>query len=135
VWGLEASLRITSFWGFGHRDALAFDDSYGEAVVFFAAYGLESCGFEARFGSEFFEEAACALDGWVGVIGIDDAAFADDVVGDDDCAGVREAEGPVEIVGVVRLVRVDEDEVEGWGVLGVELGERVECGADALLDE
>ena len=45
-----------------------------------------------------------------------------------------EAQGPVEIVGVVGLVGVDEDEVEGCGVFGVELGEGVECGADALFD-
>ena len=103
--------------------------------MLFGAYGLEGGGFEAGFGSEFFEEASGALDGWVGVVGVEDGAFANDVVGDDDGARGGEAEGPVEIVGVVGLVGIDEDEVEGWGVFGLELCEGVECGADALLDE
>ena len=100
-----------------------------------AAYGLQGGGVEAWLVRQLFKEMTCALDDWVCVVGFDDGTFADDIVGDDDGAGTREADGPVEIVGIVWLVGVDEDEVEGGRVFGLELGERVEGGADALLDE
>ena len=76
-------------------------------------------------GGKFFEEAANALDAGIGVFGIDYGALADDVVGDDDGSWTREAEGQVEIGGDVLLVRVDEDEVEGFCAFAVEFGERV----------
>ena len=110
------------------------DEGYGEAVVAFGAYGLDGSGVEAWVGADFFEEQACAGDHGVGVVGVGDFAVADDVVDEDGGAGAGEADGPLEVVGVVGLVGVDEDEVEGWGVFGVESGERFERRADVLLD-
>jgi len=72
-----------------------------------------------------------SLNHWIGTVGIDYAAFADYVIADYDGAGTREAKRPFEVGGIVWLVGVDEDEVEGWGGFGVELGERFEGWAEA----
>ena len=90
----------------------------------------ERCGSAAEVG----EEPADALGVGVGGVGVDDVAVADDVVGEDEGAGAGELEGRGEVFRVAGFVGVDEDEVEGRGVLGVELGEGRECGAEAELD-
>jgi hypothetical protein len=69
---------------------LAEDDGHGEAVVAFAAYGLEGGGGEAGFGGDQVQELAGALDARIGVIGVEDGAVADDVVGEDEGAGAGE---------------------------------------------
>src|SRR5947209_60312 len=95
------------------------DDGHGEAVVAFGADGLDGGGVELGVAAETLEEGAGADDAVVVAAVVDDLALADDVVGDDDGAGARELEGPVEVGGVVGLVGVEEDEVEGGGVLVV----------------
>jgi hypothetical protein len=85
--------------------------------------------------AEAFEEGACADNAGIGVVGVEDLAVADDVVADDDGAGMGEFEGPLEVGGVVGFVGVEEDEVEGGFVVGVQAGEGFECGANALIDE
>jgi hypothetical protein len=112
-----------------------FDDGEGEAVVAFGAYGLDGGDVEARVGAQFFEEGSGAGDGGVGAVCFEDVAFADDVVAEDNGAGAGEFDGPVEVVGVVGLVGVEEDEVERGGLFGVELGEGFERRADAEVDE
>jgi hypothetical protein len=47
------------------------------------------------------------------LVGVGDFAVADDVVDDDQGAFAGELERPFEVGGVVGLVGVDEDEVEG----------------------
>ncbi len=78
---------------------------------------------------------AGALDGGVGAGGVDDGAFADDVVAENDAARAGELEGEAEVVGIVGLVGVDKDEVEGSCGFAVELGEGVEGGGETELDE
>ena len=65
-----------------------------EAVVTFGADGLESGGRDVGGSGDEIDEAADALDGGVGGVGVEDGAPADDVVGDDEGAGVGELEGP-----------------------------------------
>jgi hypothetical protein len=110
------------------------DAGYGEAVIAFASYGLDGGGGEARVGGEELEEAANALDVGVGGGGVDDFSVADDVVGKEKGAGTGELEGGGEVKGIAVFVGVEEDEVEGFGLLGVQLGEGVERGAEAELD-
>ncbi len=110
------------------------DEGHGEAVVAFAAHGLKGCGGETWIGGQLFKEGACALNAWVGAGWVDDFAVADDVVADDQGAWASELEGECEVMRVVGLVGVDEDEVEGVGLLGDKLGERIESGPDANLN-
>ena len=113
------------------------DAGDGEAVVAFAAYGLNGGGGEAGVGAEELEEAADTLDVGVGVGGVDDFSVADDVVGEDQGSGAGELEGCGEVKGIAVFVGVEEDEVEGLKVPGLELslklGEGVERGAEAEL--
>ena len=109
------------------------DVGEGKAVVALAADGLHDGGGEAGVGGEQFEVAAGSDDGGVGVVGVGYATVADDVVGEDEGAGTGELESPGKVVGVAGLVGVDEDEVEGFDVLGVKLGEGLEGGAEAKL--
>jgi len=114
---------------------LGLDNGQGEAVVAFDSYGLDGGGVEAWVIADALEEGAGADDAGIGIVGVDDGTVADDVVGEDEGAGARELDGPFKIVGVVGLVGVEEDEVEGLGLLGVEFGEGFERGADAEVDE
>jgi hypothetical protein len=103
----------------------------GEAVIALAAYVLDGGGGDAGVGGEHLEEATDALDVGVGAIGIDDGAVADDIIGEDQGAWAGEFEGLGEVGGIVDLVGVEEDEVEGLDLRGMELGEGVERGAEA----
>lgn len=96
--------------------------------------GLDSGGVEARVVTELFEECACALDARVGIVLVDDGSFANHVIPEDQSAGARKFDGPIEVVRVVRLVSVEEDEVEGRGIFRIERGERIERGTDADVD-
>lgn len=85
--------------------------------------------------AEFFKELAGSPDMRVWIAGIDDGSVADNVVGEDECSGAGELDGPVQVVGVVGLVGVQEDKVEGCGLLGIKGGEGIERRADADVDE
>ena len=80
-------------------------------------------------------KSAHALDARVLAVGIDQRAGADHVVGDDHAALTRELERPGEVIGRGLLVGVDEDQVEGSGCLGRDLGQLLERGSDAQLDD
>src|SRR5208282_2230654 len=84
----------------------------GEAVVAFAANGLDFRGADASFGRKALVEAADALDVGVFACGVDYAAIADYVVRDNQASGPGELQSPIEIFGHGVLVGVDEDEVE-----------------------
>jgi hypothetical protein len=60
----------------------------------------------------------------------EDRAGSDDVVHDDQCSGTRQPQCGEDVVGVARLVRIDEDEVE----VIVEHAEGVSSGADDDVD-
>jgi hypothetical protein len=79
-----------------------------------------------RLDGELLVEAALGGDRGVIVVGVDEAAIADDVVGDDQTAGARVLERPSKVVGSVNLVGVDEGEVEGTDPIRLELGELVQ---------
>ena len=66
---------------------------------------------------------------------VEDVAVADDVVADDDGAGTGEFDGPVEVVCVVLLVRVEKDEIERSDIFCEKAIQRVECGSDAEVYE
>ena len=112
-----------------------FDDGYGESVVAFAADGLKRGCVEAWMIAEAFEESSSSGNACVSTGGVEDLTFADDVVSDDEGSGVGEFECPFEVDGVVGLVSIEEDEVEGLGLVGVEAGEGFECAADPDVDE
>ena len=112
--------------------ALCVDECQGEAVVAFAAYGLEGGGGEVWSVGHEGEHGLGSLDGWILAAGVGDFSVADDVVGDDQGAGVGELESAGEVGGVVGLVGIDEDEVEE--AFGVERGEGFKGGADADFD-
>jgi hypothetical protein len=109
---------------------LAFDDGEGESIVAFAADGLERGCVEAWVTAEAFEKNSGSGDACVGTGCIEDFAVADYVVSDDEGAGAREFECTFEVDGVVGLVGVEKDEVEGLGLVGVQPGEGFERAAD-----
>ena len=85
--------------------------------------------------AEPLEEGACSDNAIVAAAIVDDLALADDVVGNDYRAGMGELDSPIKIGRVIGLVGVEEDEVEGLGLLFVKLGERVERGTDTDINE
>src|SRR5437762_10119872 len=111
------------------------DEREGEAVVALCADGLESGGGEAAFGGELFEEETCSLHVWIGAGRVDYGAIADDVVHNDERAAARELQRPTKIFGVIRLIRVDENQVEGLRDFDLKFWERIERRADTNVDD
>src|SRR5277367_2109387 len=88
------------------------DDGDHEAVVAFAAYGLDRRGVEARFSGDNLVHPAHALDGRVGIGRVKDLSIAHDVVSDDEGAGAGQLQGPLDVAGIIALICVDENEIE-----------------------
>ena len=84
----------------------------GEAVVALATDGLHGRGLDPGLGRHGLEDQAHPHHVVVGGAAADDRPPTHDVVDDDQAAGPGEAQRPVEVNGVGRLVGVDEDQVE-----------------------
>src|SRR5580698_10207177 len=117
------------------RDLRARHERDREAVVPFAPYRLDGRRADAPFGGDELVEAPHALDVRVPARGVEDGPAADDVVHDDDAPRPRQVEGPLEVAGDVRLVGVDEEEVERAKALARDLRQRVERAPDAHGDD
>ena len=63
--------------------------------------------------AQVLKESTGTGDTGVRVVCVDDLSVADDVVSNDDGAGARELDCPCQVDRIVRLVGVEEDEVEG----------------------
>ena len=111
------------------------DECEGEAVVALCADGLQSGGGEAAFGGELFEEETCSLHVWIRAGRIDHRAVADDVIHNDESAAARKLQRPVKVFGVMRFVRVDENQVKGFRDFGLKFWERIERRADTNVDD
>lgn len=114
---------------------LRFNNCHGKAIVAFYADSLDGCSVEARVPAQLFQEITCPFDMRVGIAGIENGSVADDVVADDEGSGAGELDGPIEVVGIVGLVGVQEDKVKGGGLLGVESGEGIKRRAYADVNE
>src|SRR6266566_6853138 len=111
------------------------DECEGEAVVALCADGLESGGGEAGQGSELFEEETRSLHVWIGAGRIDHGAIADDVIHNDESAATRKLQRPAKVFGVIRFVRVDENQVEGLRDLGLKFWKGIKRWADTNVDD
>src|SRR4051812_29282368 len=106
-------------------------DGDGDPVPALGADGLQNRAVEPGVVGEHLQEATDADS--VGVRArFEHTATAHDVVPDDEAADAGQPGGPVEVLRVRRLVRVDEDEVEG---LPGQRGQGVQGPADADLDD
>src|SRR5271155_5379819 len=88
------------------------DEGEREPVVPLGADGLDLDGEEARRGAEAMRETAEAGHSRVRRGRVQDRPPLDDVVHDDESARPPESDRPVEVLVVVRSVRVDEDQIE-----------------------
>src|SRR6202049_5390257 len=111
------------------------DYDQGEAVVAFAADGLDGRGGDAGFGSEQFIEAANTLNDRSAARGVYHGAVSDHVVNDDHGPATRKFERPFEVGRVVFFVGVNEDQVERASALGGELGQGVESAPNAQVHD
>ena len=109
-------------------------DSDGKSIVPLAAHGLDRGGVEAGFGGDDFVHAADALDGRVGVGGVDYGSVTDDVVANDERAGMGEPERPFEIAGVVPFIGIDKNEIKRSMAFGCQLGQGFESLSEAEFD-
>ena len=105
-----------------------------EAIVPLAADGLDRRRRHARLRREHCVEPANALHAGVAAGGIEHVAAAHDVVRDDQRPGARQTQRPHEVIGITRLVGVDEDQVERTRRLRLEQRQRVDRASDADVD-
>jgi hypothetical protein len=85
--------------------------------------------------AETFEKSSGSYDTGISTGCIEDFAVADYVVSDDEGAGAREFECPFEVNGVVGFVSVEEDEVEGVGLVRMHALEGFDGAADPDVDK
>src|SRR5487761_387586 len=99
----------------------------GETVVALAPHSLHLGGAHPLFGCHHLVEPARSLNSRIRIRGVNDRTGTHDVVDNDQAPWARQPQSPLEVVGVVGLVRVDEHHVERPGAFGNQLGETVQC--------
>src|SRR5690606_29993287 len=109
-------------------------DRNNQPVIAFAPDRLHGSGTDTRFAGDKLDEPPHAAHIRVGAVLLHDTAAAHDIVHHDQAAGPGEPEPPGEIVGIVLLVGIDEDEVEGGEAVRGDAGQRVERPSEAHFD-
>ena len=104
---------------------LAIHNRNREAVIPFAAYGLNGGRGNPFFLCQQFKETTHANDVGVFILGIGNRTLTDYVIGDDESAGARQFQRPNEVIGGVHLVRVDKDEIEWCDSFGSKYGQKI----------
>src|SRR6266513_3181715 len=105
-----------------------------ESVVTLAAYGLDRrCGHPSIRGEQVVESPHAHYARIVAV-GVNDCSVPHDVVNDNQTSGAREFHRPPVVIRYVRLVGVDEDQIEWAFSLRRQRRKRVESEAQAQLN-
>ena len=104
------------------RSGIGDDQREHVFVVSLAADRLNCGRADAWFGGDELSEAADSPNIGIPAGVVDHSPVAHDIVHDDQRPAARQFEGPAEILGGVRLVRVDEDQVERPAGLAASFG-------------
>src|SRR5688572_21996710 len=91
---------------------LSIDERDREPVVTFTPDSLKRGCADTRFQREILVESPDSLYALILAVRVYNRAFSNDIVDNDDAPRPREPQRPVEVLGNVRLVRIDKGEVE-----------------------
>jgi hypothetical protein len=104
---------------------LSVDDRNREAVIPFAAHGLNGGRGNPFFLCEQLKETTHADNAGVFTFGIGDRSLTDYIIRDDKRARPRQFQRPKEVIGGVNLICVDKDEIKRRDPFGGQYGQQI----------